>query len=208
MKTSRDSSVTGTALSPSLPEAHKVSGRGYDYNDSPNSPGTSTRQDTSMFSDILSDSLFSEHVTEGASTFPSPVLSGSHELNSSALSPTDAGQYDPEQLAKEDPLATQVWKMYARTKANLPHAQRMENLTWRMMALALKKKRDEENELEQAAKESGEVASDTVPLSDEGKKEASIGEERGRRIDKGKAKVSVVGFDGVDENQDGTEDDE
>jgi len=33
-----------------------------------------------------------------------------------------------------------------------------------------------------------------------------IGEERGRRIDKGKTKVSVVGFDGT--NQDSTEDDE
>jgi hypothetical protein len=172
-----------------------------------------------MFSDILSDSLFSEHGTEGASSFPSPVLSGSPDLHSSALPPTDVNQCDPEQLAKEDPLATQVWKMYARTKANLPHAQRMENLTWRMMALALKKKKDDEakqggegSELEQDAvqvKESGEVASDAVPLSNEGKKEASIGEERGRRIDKGKAKVSVVGFDGVDgENQDCTEEDE
>lgn len=117
VKTSRDSSVAATALSPSR------------------SPGTSTRPDTSMFSDILSDSLF-EPGTEGASTFPSPVLSGSPDLHSTALSPTDAGQCDPEQLAKEDPLATQVWKMYARTKAHLPHAQRMENLTWRMMALA------------------------------------------------------------------------
>lgn len=216
VRTSRDSSVARTALSPSLPEVHNVSGGGYNFNDSPKSPGTSTRQDTSMFSDILSDSLFSEHGTDGASTFPSPVLSGSPDLHSTALSPTDASQCDPEQLAKEDPLATQVWKMYARTKANLPHAQRMENLTWRMMALALKKKKDDEaklgglgSELEQAAvqvKESGEVASDAVP---EGNKEASIAGERGRRIDKGKAKVSVVGFDGVDgENQDGTEDDD
>jgi hypothetical protein len=169
-----------------------------------------------MFSDILSDGLF-EHGADGASTFPSPLLSGSPDLQSTAMSPTDVTQCDPESLAKEDPLATQVWKMYARTKANLPHAQRMENLTWRMMALALKKKKDDEmkqggqgSELDQAAvhvKE--EVASDAAPLLNEGKKEASIGEERGRRIDKGKAKVSVVGFDGVDgENQDGTEDDE
>ena len=208
MKTSRDSSVVGTALSPSLPE---VSGRGYNYNDSPRSPETSTRQDTSMFSDILSDNLFSEH--DGASTFPSPVLSGSPDLHS----PTDASQCDPEQLAKEDPLATQVWKMYARTKANLPHAQRMENLTWRMMALALKKKKEDEtkqgglgSELEQASVQvKREAASDDVPLSNEGQKEVRVGEERGRRIDKGKAKVSVVGFDGVDgENQDGTEEDE
>ncbi|KAH8990601.1 hypothetical protein EDB92DRAFT_1798900, partial [Lactarius akahatsu] len=216
VKTSRDSSVAATALSPSLSEVHNVSSGGYNFNDSPKSPGTSTRPDTSMFSDILSDSLF-EPGTEGASTFPSPVLSGSPDLHSTALSPTDASQCDPEQLAKEDPLATQVWKMYARTKANLPHAQRMENLTWRMMALALKKKKDDEtklggqgSELEQTSVQvKGEVASDTIPLSNEGKKETGMGEERGRRIDKGKAKVSVVGFDGVDgENQDGTEDDD
>ena len=47
-------------------------------------------------------------------------------------------------MAKDDPLATQVWRMYARQKATLPHAQRMENLTWRMMALALKKKKEDE----------------------------------------------------------------
>ena len=46
----------------------------------------------------------------------------------------------PEELQREDPLATQVWRLYARTKANLPHAQRMENLTWRMMGMALRRK--------------------------------------------------------------------
>ncbi|KAF8493597.1 hypothetical protein JB92DRAFT_1163562 [Gautieria morchelliformis] len=54
-------------------------------------------------------------------------------------------------LAREDPLATQVWKMYARTKAGLPHAQRMENLTWRMMALALRRKREEDGRAAAAA---------------------------------------------------------
>lgn len=59
----------------------------------------------------------------------------------------DAGEGDGEgeedeieEMVRSDPLATQVWRMYARTKAQLPHAQRMENLTWRMMALALKRK--------------------------------------------------------------------
>jgi GATA-binding protein len=40
---------------------------------------------------------------------------------------------DPEKLAKQDPLATRVWKMYAWQMAILPDAQRMEDLTWRMM---------------------------------------------------------------------------
>jgi GATA-binding protein len=88
----------------------------------------------------------------------------------------------------------------------------MENLTWRMMALALKKKKDEEakqgrepGELDQAGvqvkKEPGEDVSPTAENN-----EVEVEEERGRRIDKGKTKVSVVGFDG--ENQDSTEDDE
>jgi len=172
-----------------------------------------------VYSDIFSDSLFtSQHGTDATSSFPSPVLSGSPDLHSTALSPTDASQYDPEQLAKDDPLATKVWKMYARTKANLPHAQRMENLTWRMMALALKKKKDDETKLggqtgekpEQfivhVKQEPGEVVGDAVSSTTEETKGVEVGEERGRRIDKGKAKVSVVGFDGA--NQDGTEDDE
>ena len=46
----------------------------------------------------------------------------------------------PEELQKEDPLAMQVWRLYARTKANMPHVQRMENLTWRMVGMALKRK--------------------------------------------------------------------
>lgn len=39
----------------------------------------------------------------------------------------------PDELAKEDPLAIQVWRLYAKTKQTLPNQERMENLTWRMM---------------------------------------------------------------------------
>lgn len=115
-------------------------------------------------------------------------------------------------MAKEDPLATQIWKMYARTKANLPHAQRMENLTWRMMALALKKKKEDEekgNSGEKKLKQEEDAtdrpdASSARPPGDS--KEPEEEEERGRTIDKGKARVKVVGFDGdnpddVDENE-------
>lgn len=50
----------------------------------------------------------------------------------------------PEEMQKEDPLATQVWKFFSKTKHMLPNQQRMENLTWRMMALNLRKKQQEE----------------------------------------------------------------
>ena len=130
---------------------------------------------------------------------------------------------DPETMAREDPLATQVWKMYARQKATLPHAQRMENLTWRMMALALKKKKEDESR--EKARELGGFGfggadarrgSGEPGLAQSGGEKAAEGPagsaggaemaERGRTIDKGKARVQVVGFDGA--NQDTSDENE
>ena len=157
----------------------------------------------STFKDILSDNLFdTPNKDAGPSSFTSPKLSsGSPDLQSHALA-----ESDPDKLAKQDPLATQVWKMFARTKAHLPHAQRMENLTWRMMALELRKKRVEDDEGKQL-----DATTDIVKIKDEVSTPSTLteiisGEERGRSIAKGKGKVRVVGFDGT--NQDGTEDDE
>lgn len=47
----------------------------------------------------------------------------------------------PEDMQRKDPLATQVWKLYSKQKGTLPNAERMENLTWRMMALTLRRER-------------------------------------------------------------------
>jgi len=169
------------------PSAHKLS--------SPSTAGSlSIDSKSTPFSDIFSDDLFGSPNPDCQSTFTSPRLSGSPDLESTP--PYDDN--DPEKLAKQDPLATQVWRMYARQKANLPHAQRMENLSWRMMALALKKKKEEED----AAKAEIKTEAAATPVPDAPASE----EERGRRIDKGKAKVQVVGFDGT--NQDGAEDDD
>ncbi|KAG6842086.1 hypothetical protein C0991_002740 [Blastosporella zonata] len=165
---------------------------------------------TTLFTDIFSEELFppprSSLSPQATSPFTSPRISGSPDLQTSEI--------DPGQLAKEDPLATQVWKMYARTKATLPHAQRMENLTWRMMAMALKKKKEDEDEA--AAKDhEGEKKSDSkrdASIQESAKSEqphsaeveaSKTSDERGRRIDKGKARVRVVGFEGT--NQDSFE---
>ncbi|KAF9505217.1 hypothetical protein BS47DRAFT_1489901 [Hydnum rufescens UP504] len=96
----------------------------------------------------------------GISTFPSPTTSSpvSPGLpNANLISPKsgavgvqdrergpDVAEAEAANMAKEDPLAAQVWRMYARAKATLPHAQRMENLTWRMMALALRRRKERE----------------------------------------------------------------
>ncbi|KAI6046152.1 hypothetical protein EDC04DRAFT_1877093 [Pisolithus marmoratus] len=103
--------------------------------------------------------------------------------------------------------------MYTRTKAHLPHAQRMENITWRMMALALRRKKDEEEEANQADVVAGkrvkikdEVTTPPASTSMAEPSSSQTREERGRSIAKCKGKVRVVGFDGT--NQDGTEDED
>ncbi|KAI0630208.1 hypothetical protein C8Q77DRAFT_1136925 [Trametes polyzona] len=167
-----------------------------------------------LLSDLFSDPLFPSRQSSAdeqpAHTYSSPKVTGSPDLKALELSASDA---DPEKMAKEDPLATQVWKMYARQKATLPHAQRMENLTWRMMALALKKKKeDEERERERgSAKETAKERESEAPRgsdaqASEGASATAEETERGRTIDKGKARVQVVGFDGA--NQDGKDEDD
>ena len=54
----------------------------------------------------------------------------------------DAGGFnldDPEEMQKNDPLATQIWRLYSKAKTQLPNAERMENLTWRMMAMNMRR---------------------------------------------------------------------
>jgi GATA-binding protein len=50
----------------------------------------------------------------------------------------------PDEMQKKDPLATQIWRLYSKTKKQLPNQERMENLTWRMMAMSLRKRKQEE----------------------------------------------------------------
>lgn len=52
----------------------------------------------------------------------------------------------PEELQKQDPLAAQVWRFFSKTKQMLPNQERMENLTWRMMHMNLRKRRQQEEQ--------------------------------------------------------------
>lgn len=51
----------------------------------------------------------------------------------------------PERMQKNDPLGTQIWKLYSRAKTQLPNAERMENLTWRMMSMKMQRAELERN---------------------------------------------------------------
>ncbi|KAL8628087.1 hypothetical protein Q9189_006223 [Teloschistes chrysophthalmus] len=58
----------------------------------------------------------------------------------------------PEEMARNDPLGTQIWKLYSKTKSQLPNQERMENLTWRMMAMNLKRQELERARMAQEIK--------------------------------------------------------
>ena len=51
---------------------------------------------------------------------------------------------DPTEMQKNDPLGIQIWKLYSRTKTQLPNRERMDNLSWRMMSMNLKRKEQEQ----------------------------------------------------------------
>lgn len=57
---------------------------------------------------------------------------------------SDTATEDPATMQEKDPLATQIWKLYSRQKQSLPNKERMENLTWRMMAMSLRKRKQAE----------------------------------------------------------------
>ncbi|KAK3954568.1 hypothetical protein QBC32DRAFT_207431 [Pseudoneurospora amorphoporcata] len=80
----------------------------------------------------------SDYHTQSASSGGAPAYD---LLRSSAFPPFQDGlagmTQSPDEMEKQDPLATQVWRYFAKTKLALPNQERMENLTWRMMAKPL-----------------------------------------------------------------------
>ncbi|KAI9316475.1 hypothetical protein BX666DRAFT_246435 [Dichotomocladium elegans] len=78
---------------------------------------------------LLSDSLFPPRKPR------TPLAMGDDISDSDDNSTSDIN----DDKTKKDPLATQVWRLYTKAKDTLPNASRMENLTWRMMAMTLNK---------------------------------------------------------------------
>jgi GATA-binding protein len=104
----------------------------------------------------------------------------------------------------DDNPVTKIWKLYSHHQASLPNAQRMENITWRMMTMRLRKEK-EASSADSTTIDTPSPSTDASVKTEPGL-DQRVPDERGRRIDKGKAKVQVVGFDGL--SQDGVDDDE
>jgi hypothetical protein len=55
---------------------------------------------------------------------------------------SDTTVIDSKNESKKDPLSSQIWRLYTKAKDNLPNGSRLENMTWRMMAMTLNKRRN------------------------------------------------------------------
>ncbi|MCJ1308728.1 hypothetical protein MMC25_002382 [Agyrium rufum] len=55
----------------------------------------------------------------------------------------------PDDMQRKDPLGVEVWKLFTKTKNMMPAQERMENLTWRMMAVNLKRQGQDHARLSQ-----------------------------------------------------------
>ncbi|KAB5593150.1 Nitrogen regulatory protein area protein [Ceratobasidium theobromae] len=228
---SRPVSSTSSASPPLVghpsPQVSKVKTPPKDASDGRRSP--------SLLSDILADDFFSARSTSigvndstnGTSvarrptvTFAVSPIGSPSAFGDDPPTPSATGG-DTDVSRGEHPLAAQMWKMYAKTKASLPHQQRMENLTWRMMAMALKKKHklevdgdaqalpqaSEAPKAEGEAQEKVETGQEKVKEQEKEQPKEIKGEEeqqRGRRPDKGKARVVVQGF-AAEEGRNGVE---
>ncbi|ETI23298.1 hypothetical protein G647_05098 [Cladophialophora carrionii CBS 160.54] len=89
-------------------------------------------------------------------------------------SPSDVE--NPEEMQKKDPLGTQIWKLYSRTKSRLPNQERMENLTWRMMAMNLRR-REQQQAAEKQAQLKRQATQSSAP--------SGIAQQLRKSIDKG-----------------------
>ncbi|CAI6266211.1 unnamed protein product [Periconia digitata] len=69
----------------------------------------------------------------------------------------------PEEMQQNDPLATQVWKLYSKAKTQLPNSERMSNLTWRMMAMNMRRERQSRNRIQEEAEEEDARVDFTTP---------------------------------------------
>lgn len=75
---------------------------------------------------------------------------------------SDTTVIDSKNESKKDPLSSQIWRLYTKAKDNLPNGSRLENMTWRMMAMTLNKRRNSAGmEIDQQGWSSNSAAAST-----------------------------------------------
>ncbi|MCO5589559.1 hypothetical protein L7F22_043527 [Adiantum nelumboides] len=164
MYSSTSAGVT-PSVSQSSPAAKSVSASSNASNAKKARANGNASRENSVGTNTMINNHYSSNASEQQAIPINRARSGSADLD--ALDGDELGNGDPDEMAKKDPLATQVWKMYAKQKATLANGARMENLTWRMMAMTLRKKKEQER-LEAAAELNG-VTDLQTPSSERGR---------------------------------------
>ena len=168
---------------------------------------TGTAANSPTTPDVL-DSHFATLPTRSAAPSTAPSPKGTDKSLSTPFSPPSISPspssfdhssiFDDEPAgpsSQEDPIAAQAWRLINKAKATMPNGARMENLTWRLMSMTLKKRRAEAAQQEAdavvAAEKVEELARATTAVSLEPKKEKPLEkvvervraevEDRGRR---------------------------
>lgn len=154
------------SVGPGRNEQHKgVGAYGVGGYGSPGGMGFNEVASPKVLADVLAENAFPARSpgSSGASRVNSPAAEipsyggtrakgsgsgsgGSNRPSPSGDSPTGSTIIDDETgeaLSKKDPIAAQVWRMFNKAKQTLPNGARMENLTWRLMSMTLKKRREE-----------------------------------------------------------------
>lgn len=151
---------------------------------------------SSSLSHSVTPSDIQDDVTPDSSTgFPTSGTASRDEILTDAMfsdwqhNDDTAAMEDPEEMQKKDPLGAQIWKLYSRTKTRLPNQERMENLTWRMMAMNLRKREREQQQ--QLQREQEQQQQQQQALYENTDKVFDTGVESGRSASK-RASARVV----------------
>jgi len=70
----------------------------------------------------------------------------------------NATDKDIEDMQGDDPLATQIWRFYIKAKGRLPESERLENLSWRFMAMNMRKSKINNKSMDGKSQQTAELA--------------------------------------------------
>ncbi|GAA5925503.1 GATA-type transcription factor [Sporobolomyces koalae] len=142
-----------------------VLGREHVFQQSPNgatlsnqpSPRLATGSSPASANQGIATNLGSFPSFEGGAGKPSPGNSAS------PAGSTIIDEESAEMLSQKDPIAAQVWRMFHKAKNTMPNGARMENLTWRLMSMTLRKRREESANSGSSSGVPGETANQSSP---------------------------------------------
>lgn len=144
------------------------------------------------------------HATNGSPSNSSQLLPGgvvnvlSNELGTNKSSPASSAspagstiidEESAELLSQKDPIAAQVWRMFHKAKNTMPNGARMENLTWRLMSMTLRKRREESAA---QSNEGGKTAGAAVSAASPGTEDARLRKAMEEAIEEEREEKEVV----------------